>query len=200
MTLVNHVEKIVIFMAEKCASTSIRNALIDQEGWERIEHKPVWDWFYHVYQCFITIRDPYERAYSYWKYRLRTGVTSATFEQFVCKRCLRGCYLDLSSLDNWFSHDMVKWSARLYVGPEFGKWWGSWPELKKYKIGVDNASNDPSFEYAHIPVEKYWFEEIQTQEALEAINEWAGDDFWRFEYDKYKSIAKLHDMIRERNA
>ena len=93
----NDEQRRVFFLTEKCASTSIREALMNEGGWERIQSTYPRDYGATPdgYTKFAVVRNPFPRVLSYWHYRTQANNETRTFREFVLNA------LDLAPITEW---------------------------------------------------------------------------------------------------
>lgn len=171
MTLINKKHNIIFFLAEKCASTSIRIALLaHKDGWVNIKAQPcpygAWDkWDRDKVNFFGVVRNPYARMVSYWAYWVKIGTENRSFEDFILKRDKKP---DHCSLSVWYNGieflNVLKFE-------EFPQTFTALPFVKM--IGHTNTS--PHTE---------WKEYYNNPEVVRKVIEWAGDDFENYGYGR----------------
>ena len=166
MTLVNPISHTVLFLAEKNASTSLREALDGKNGWYRMqvsawENPPgPWDSWSDVRFVGVS-RNPYERILSYWAYWTKVGgqaVDHLPFEEWVkqTEQPDHTCQVE------WYRHFNLSTCLR-----------------------VENLLYDfkflPHVEFLELPWKNRssnnWYEEYYTdKKVVDIVNEWIGDD------------------------
>jgi hypothetical protein len=173
MTLIEPNLKLIFFLAEKCASTSIREALL-VDGWERFQMNPSsfsksegpWT-SWETSKCYGIVRNPYSRMVSYWSYWLKTGVYRHSFESFILKRERKP---DHASLVEWYKDVKID---HYFKFEKFHDEFGKFPYFKDLKLANLNSSS-------HSGWEKYY----KNPELILRVNEWAGEDFKAYGYEK----------------
>jgi len=169
MTLVSESRKTVIFLAEKCASTSIREAFVGHEDWERVQgvlfQKSEWD----LYQRLGISRNPYSRMVSYWKYWKAIEKLYEQFDDFVVNATLHGYLAPHSlSLTNWYKDIDITHFFR------FEQLQG---DFDAFGFGVtlpflNVQDSEPAFSF------------YKSKVVCDIVTEWAEHDFLRFGYSK----------------
>lgn len=168
MTIVSDDRKIVIFLCEKCASTSIREALIGREDWRRIPGKLIQKSEWDDYERIGITRSPYSRMVSYWKYWVKIGVTDLSFSEFVLTQNIAE---HSKSVVNWYRDiQITRWWWFERIQSDFDTL-----ELDVELPHLNAADADPPYDYYR-----------ESEEALYRVTLWGKDDFDLFGYAKMK--------------
>ena len=151
----------VFYLAEKCASTSIRKVLTDS-GWILAEELPnrrdPWmDW-----EAYAVVRNPYARMVSYWSYWVKLGIENRSFEDFVLKRDKTP---DHMSLVKWYEQCKIEHYLRFEsINQEFFSHFGK-------KLLIENATDHGQ-----------WRDHYRSKAVIKKVTEWAGADFKKYGY------------------
>lgn len=173
MTLVSPSRHSVLFLCEKNASTSLRQAIEGHDDWYRMQvsawHKPdgPWDSWRHP-RFYGVVRNPYERILSYWGYWTKVGeraVGGRSFEDWV----LGSEKTDHTSQSEWYQHFPIYRYLRFETLQQDVE---SVLELP-LRLPLLNAS-----EHAH------WREYYTDPDVVAVVNEWIGRDCAVYGYER----------------
>jgi len=164
MTLASERERTVIFLAEKCASTSVRAYILEHDdSYTRIHGYPAWDSRYTGWVSIGFSRNPYDRAVSYWKYRKEDNQTDKTFADFV----LHGG-LDILPLNKWYSGIPLTHSIDRQ---EINRQLPQLLHMSSYPPMLNRSHHGHTMGYYH-----------HRDDVCHAVEQWAGNDFELFGY------------------
>jgi hypothetical protein len=169
MTIVSEKNRAAIFLAPKCASTSIKDAFLGTEDWKRVEGKPKGN--YEGMTTYAIVRNPYAIALSYWSYRMRTGVTDLPFEEFVSFNSPPRSGLDIEPLHKWYEDVNPTHILKLEQG------------LHKLPFNVNMKQLNAAPEELRATLSSDAIKHYSTK-PINKINDWAGEDFSKYGYDR----------------
>ena len=193
----------IFFLAEKCASTTIREALLSTGDWDHIQSiKPcdaeevltakygyaVGQGAWKNWTSYVVTRSPYARAVSYWAYRKSTGETDKTFEAFLFGQE----FATFDSLNKWYGRMRIDHMYMLTLG-QFTPLClaGSKQPLPfEQEFGVVLPTLNAS-------EHEVWQTHYDTQEKIAFVDAWAAEDFTRFKFGK---LYKTYDAGKNKQA
>ena len=188
-TWVSHRHRAVVYMAEKCGTFSIVDALEDHDDWERF-----WKEFYELpryedYARYGVVRNPYSRAVSYWAYWRKVNraiVHDYTFAEHILKR-VRGEAPALGdhakSMHGWYRDvDLTHVLRFENLSQEFN----TLPFMAGRTLKHLNATEHDD-----------WRSYYDSEELMEAVAAPAEQDFIVYGYDRH---VRKHEVGRLCNA